>query len=55
MSKTYIINFIKKDLLEKGKYRDRSKTYFLVNNWEGTYFDFNEDKKSFQWLKQQKN
>lgn len=29
--------------LVRGKYRDETRP-ILVNNWEGTYFDFNEDK-----------
>lgn len=28
--------------MARGKYRDQVRP-ILVNNWEGTYFDFNED------------
>lgn len=32
-----------RERLCRGKFRDKSRPV-LVNNWEGTYFDFNEDK-----------
>lgn len=41
MSQTYHQLYQKR--LARGKYRDQVRP-ILVNNWEGTYFDFNEDK-----------
>ena len=41
MSQTY--HKLYQTRLVRGKYRDQVRP-ILVNNWEGTYFDFNEDK-----------
>lgn len=41
MSQTYHKLYQKR--LTRGKYRDKVRP-ILVNNWEGTYFDFNEEK-----------
>ncbi len=41
MSQTYHQLYQKR--LVRGIYRDRSRP-ILINNWEGTYFDFNEEK-----------
>lgn len=41
MSQTY--HCLYRERLARGKYRDQPRPV-LVNNWEATYFDFNEDK-----------
>lgn len=41
MSRTY--HRLYRERLCRGKYRDAERPV-LINNWEGTYFDFNEDK-----------
>jgi alpha-galactosidase len=41
MSRTY--HTLYRTRLARGKWRDKERPV-LINNWEGTYFDFNEDK-----------
>ena len=41
MSRTY--HKLYRTRLCRGKYRDESRPV-LINNWEATYFDFNEEK-----------
>ena len=36
-------SFISETVLARGKYRNALRPV-VINNWEATYFDFNEDK-----------